>query len=502
MSRIACTRPGGRTWSRREFLITGGLATLAAGCGIRAAAAPRQGAGLASGGTYDAVVVGGGIAGLTAAFYLSELKVRVLEREAGPGGRIRGGGGARGEIARATYIGRPYGALKEIIEKLGLEPWEIRAPLEAVFRDDRIHFGTEGLAQLLTERSSAADFERFRSEVLAHAAAYQDIPELDFTIPTARLDGVTARRWFDDLKLPPVYAECYDAAARGRFGASLDDLSALVMIPEMAFGLGGGTGDAAAAEAGGSGAFTLDGGLAAITTALADWLAEAFQPRSRVVRVSKPDADYRVEYADSAGKIRSLKAKFVILAIPAAEALAIDSGALKTEARRWLEEVAYSSSAAVSLAIRESLFGRAFQLALQDGGAAVSLRDTSWLANGRTPAGAAAAGGAGALVVQAAPARLGEAGWARLSDDDLSKAAVRAVSRVFPGLPSQISGRQAVRYARAYPVMGPGAFRRAARLNEICDGRILLAGDYMIYPDFEAAADSGDFAAEKVRELI
>jgi predicted NAD/FAD-dependent oxidoreductase len=501
MSRLTPIRPGGRAWSRREFLKSGGLATLAAGSGILAAASPRQGAAPAAGGAYDAVVVGGGIAGLTAAYYLNGLKVRVLEREAGPGGRIRGGGGVRDEMARATYMGRPYGALKEIIERLGLEPWEIRAPLEAVFRDDRIHFGPEGTAQLLAERSSAADFERFRSEVLAHAAAYQDIPELDFTIPAARLDDVPARRWFDGLKLPPVYADFYDLAARSRFGVSLDDLSALALIPEMAFGLGGGTGDAALPEAGGSGAFTFDGGLAALATALADWLADVFQPGSRVVRVSKPDGDYRVEYADAAGKIRSLRAKFVILAVPAAEALALDSGALKAEARRLLTEVAYSSAASVALRTRESLFGRAFQLALAGGGEAVSLRDTFWLANGRQAAGAAA-GGAGTLVVQAAPAKRGDAAWARLSDDDLSKAAVRAVSRIFPGLPGQIAGRQVVRHARAYPVMGPGAFRRAARLNEICDGRILLAGDYMIYPDFEAAADSGDFAAEKIRELI
>ncbi len=499
MSRSSRIHPEGTPWSRREFLRTGGLAALAAGCGVRAGADPRPEIVQTAGGTYDAVVVGGGIAGLTAAFYLSGLKIRVLEREAGPGGRIRGGGGARGEMARATYIGRPYGALKEIIEKLGLEPWEIRAPLEAVFRDDQILYGPDGLAQLLSERSSAADFERFRSEVLADAVAYQDIPELDFTLPAARLDDVTAGRWFADRKWPPVFAEYYDTAARGRFGASLDDLSALALIPEMAFGLGGGTGDVAAPGAA-SGAFTFDGGLTALTSALAGWLGDVFQPRSRVIRVSKPDIDYRVEYADSSGKIKSLRAKFVILAIPAAEALAVDSGVLKAEARRLLDTVAYSSSAAVALATKESLFGRAFQLALQDGGAAVSLRDTSWLAGAREPAGVV--GQSGTLVVQTAPAKLGEADWAGLMDDDLAKAAVRAVSRVFPGLPSQLAGRQVVRFARAYPVMSPGAFRRAARLNEVCDGRVLLAGDYMIYPDFEAAADSGDFAAEKVRELI
>ena len=57
------------------------------------------------------------------------------------------------------------------------------------------------------------------------------------------------------------------------------------------------------------------------------------------------------------------------------------------------------------------------------------------------------------------------------------------------------------RFPLAYPVMAPGAYKRLIRLNEITDGRVLLAGDYMIYPSFEAAADSGDFAADKIKEL-
>jgi monoamine oxidase len=524
MSRTPRSRAAGGPWSRRDFLRTGSLAALAAGCGRWAGASPVRDFAQAEAGFYDAVIVGGGIAGLTAAFYLSELKIRVLEKEAEAGGRVRPTAAGKGAVAQATYIGKPYGALKEVIEALGLEPWEIQAPLEAAFRDDQILYGPDGLARLLSERSKAGEFERFRTEVLAAAAEYQDIPELDFTTPTAKLDEMTARRWFEERKFPAVFSEYYNGTARGRFGASLDDISALALIPEIAFGLGGGTGDAAAPGEG-SGAFTFAGGLSAVTSALADWLADVFQPRAKVVRVSKADAGFRVEYADSAGRIRSLRSKFVVLAIPAPEALAVDSGALDPEAKRLLESVSYASCAAVALAVKATVFGRAFQLSLYDGGLATGFRDTSRLLDASSPTSpyasateargaakatapyasatrASGAARAGALVVQLAPARLGEAGWPGLADEDLAKAAVRAVSRVFPGLPSQLAGRQVVRFGRAFPVMTPGAFKRAARLNEISNGRVLLAGDHMIYPDFEAAADSGDFAAEKIRELI
>lgn len=492
MKRSLCLPDPGRPWRRREFLRLGGLAALAAAPFLDAA----QGAGGAS---YDAVIVGGGIAGLTAAYYLRELRILVLEKEARTGGRIRREPGPGGAVSQATYIGKPYGALKEIIEALGLEPLEIPAPMESAFQDEQFYFGADGLAGFFGERSRPADFERFKSEVLEAAGDYQDIPELDFTPRQAKLDDLTARQWFVERKFPPVFQEYYDRAIRGRFGASLEDVSALGVIPEIAFRLGGATGDVAAPETG-TGAFAFEGGLSAITEALAGRLGEKILSRARVIRVSKPKADYLVEYADAAGRIRSVRAKFVILAVPAPAALSIGGSILKSEARSLLESIAYSSCAAVALTTREPLFGRAFDLSLPDGGIAADLRDADWIFRTRE-AGRSGPRSAG-VVIRAVPARLGDPAWPALTDDDIAAAAVRAASRIFPGLPARLTGRQVIRFPQAYPVMIPGAFRRLTRLNEISDGRVLLAGDHMIYPDFEAAADSGDFAAEKVGELF
>lgn len=45
--------------------------------------------------------------------------------------------------------------------------------------------------------------------------------------------------------------------------------------------------------------------------------------------------------------------------------------------------------------------------------------------------------------------------------------------------------------------MTVGAYERTARLHKITTGSLLLAGDYMIYPTFESAIQSGALAAEK-----
>ena len=46
-----------------------------------------------------------------------------------------------------------------------------------------------------------------------------------------------------------------------------------------------------------------------------------------------------------------------------------------------------------------------------------------------------------------------------------------------------------------------GAYRRLRRLHELNAGNLMLAGDYMIYPTFEAAVESGALAANKLSAI-
>jgi hypothetical protein len=51
--------------------------------------------------------------------------------------------------------------------------------------------------------------------------------------------------------------------------------------------------------------------------------------------------------------------------------------------------------------------------------------------------------------------------------------------------------------------MPPGAYDRLSRLHaQLEDSPPQLAGDYLIYPTFEAAADSREMAAERLREAL
>ncbi len=46
--------------------------------------------------------------------------------------------------------------------------------------------------------------------------------------------------------------------------------------------------------------------------------------------------------------------------------------------------------------------------------------------------------------------------------------------------------------------MTPGAYTRLTRLHELNTGSLILTGDYMSYPTFEAAVENSWLAAEQV----
>jgi len=74
------------------------------------------------------------------------------------------------------------------------------------------------------------------------------------------------------------------------------------------------------------------------------------------------------------------------------------------------------------------------------------------------------------------------------------------LEKMFPGVRNKVDGYDVYRHIFAYPVMTIGAYHRLSRLHEISEGSFILAGDFMIFPTFEAAVDSGFLAAEKAME--
>ncbi len=476
-----------RNLPRREFLKSGARALLGAGlagAGLSRAAAASPAA------AYDVVIVGAGIAGLTAGFFLRGKSILILEKEARSGGRARIGRFEGVPYALGiSCLGKPYGALKEIIESLGLDLREIPAPLHAYYRDGEIFYGEEGFSHLVSEPGGTADFDRFRREVLDAARDYADIPELDMTTKLAGLDDVSAALWLESKKLPAIFRPVLNTTARRLFGANLEEISALSFIPKMALAL----------SPDGGGAYTFDKGLAELTDALARHLGDRVRTGAKVERVAKKEDFYEVAYTGPDGRAATAEAKFIVLAVPAPAALALAPDVLTAEQKEFLGRIPYAASAYIAMFSREPIFDRAYDLAMPDGGFFTCVNDAARAAKRFDPSVAAKK----AFILGATIAGTGtkDESFLELSDEDIRKKVVNGLSRIFPGAPAKIVGSQVARFPQAYPVMVPGAYKRLVHLNEITNGRVLLAGDHMIYPSFEAAAESGDFAAEKIKEL-
>ena len=185
--------------------------------------------------------------------------------------------------------------------------------------------------------------------------------------------------------------------------------------------------------------------------------------------------------------------------MPAPAALALAPDVLADEQKDILGRIPYAPAGFAALFSREPIFDRAYDLALPDGGLVTGVNDATRVARRFDPS--AAAKKSFVLGATIAGAGCKDSAFLQLTDDDILKKVIDSLSRVLPDAAAKITGGEVTRFPLAYPVMAPGAYKRLIRLNEITDGRVLLAGDYMIYPSFEAAADSGDFAADKIKEL-
>lgn len=453
---------------------------------------------------YDVLIVGAGIAGLTAAYYLRQQHIRVLESAPYAGGRTLSGDYQGYAYAKGTeYIGQPEGALAAIIADLRVSLKEIPAPMDARFHQGQFYWGDEGIALSHIEQCGLAEYNRFVQLMQQAYADYEDIPDLDLTSELAALDDITVREWFDRLAIPETFYTAYNVTFKGLFGATIAEISALSAIAEIAFDFEDqepiedindleNTPDQQGEY---TAAYSCVTGLTEITSAIANHLGDRITFQSTVTRVVRADEQYLVTYHDQAGTPHTLACATLLLAVPAPVALQIAAQVLSAEQQQILQQVPYACYVTIALFSAEPIFTQAFDLAVPDGYFFTDVYDATWVQ--RYYAGSAG-DNVHIISVYVAPQSYNDHSILELSDDELLERVYQHLETIFPQVRHKISGYDIERFRYAYPVMTPGAYKRLSRLHTITGGNLLLAGDYMLYPTFEAAAESGALAAAQV----
>jgi oxygen-dependent protoporphyrinogen oxidase len=322
------------------------------------------------------VIVGGGISGLAAAFFLRDEAVRVTVLEGSPqlGGKLSVseiGGVAVDEGAEALLVTRPEGT--GLIAELGLA-------------DQRVAPGTMSSAiwtlgalrplpqrQFMGVPSDMAELARsgvLSGEGVARARQDLELPATarDGDVPVARYVGARLGAEVVDRLVDPLLGGVYAGrSAELSFDATLPALAAASrrhrslaqaaqsLLPPRPAGDQNGT-QAPGTRAGRPVFTTLTGGLGTLPAFLAKASGAAVRTASTVRELSRAENGWRLTVGSAAAP-EHVDADAVILAVPARPAgrlLAEVPGA--SAAAAAFGEISYASMAIVTLAYRRSAF--------------------------------------------------------------------------------------------------------------------------------------------------
>ncbi|MGC8605798.1 MAG: FAD-dependent oxidoreductase, partial [Desulfomonilaceae bacterium] len=290
------------------------------------------------------------------------------------------------------------------------------------------------------------------------------------------------------------------------FGAGLQQISALSFIPEIGFQFDTQVSkrklnDSEQTEETpdkekGSGAYTFTNGLSELPEAIFRKLGhKRVRLECNVSSIKPTDKLYQVHYVDKSGLERIVETEAVIIATPAPTALKIAAEALTEAQKKILGNIQYSSYTTVALFCSSPIFDKSFDLGVGNKFVFTDLYDGSWVqrafdrdsskTNERVLC---------AHVPDYHPDNLLDGS----SDVELVGKVIADLGNIFPHAEANIVGHDVKTTTLAYPVMQPGAYQNIAKLNDLNQGRVLLAGQYMIYPTIEAAIESGYLAAIKL----
>jgi protoporphyrinogen/coproporphyrinogen III oxidase len=442
----------------------------------------------------DVVVVGGGIAGLTAAWKLRDLDVLLLEADTRVGGRIKSFDRGTHWVSVGAHMFPGEGSLvRELLDELGLEPARIGGSLLGISYRGKIVSG--GRAETLPFRlplSPAARVSMVRAglRVKRDAARYNALAqrregETDTDVRRRLLGFLDDRSWAEYLGQVHPEVDAIFHATANRSTAEPDQIAAGAMVALFAHVWTSG---------GVVLGYNLRSGPSSLPEELARRLGERVRTKAPVRRITRGPDGVRVGF----GRGEEVDARAVIVAAPAPVAREIVAD-LPAETAAALEAIVYGPFVVGGILTGETRpmpWDDIYSILSVETSFNMLFNHSSFL---RKPGAPREAGGA--LMVY------GGAGRARRllekTDAEIEATIVDDLYRMYPDARGVVREVIVQRWENAIPFAAPGRARVQAALERGVDGAIYFAGDYVgEWTHMESAAMTATEAAAAVRTRL
>jgi oxygen-dependent protoporphyrinogen oxidase len=441
-------------------------------------------------GRYEAVIVGAGIAGLTAGWTLRDRRILVLEATDRVGGRMRSE--PRGPYwlnVGAHLFGGPGTLLDRLVSEMGLETRTIPGNrMGLAFRGRLVASGRPETHPFRLPLSWAARLSFVRAGLRLRAGAREHIgiarprPGESAHDTRARVlgqrDDQTFAAYLGDLH--PDVAAIFRAIAE-RVAAEPEQISAGCGV--ALFALVWGDDQSGLAR-------NLIGGSALLPQALAHRLGDRVLTGAAVEEVARDAAGVRVRFLRR-GVRTEIAADYAIVATPSyvTRAIVPDLPRDTEEALGWIPYGPFICGAFLTEETGPMPWDHIYAVAVVDKSFNMLFNHANPLRTGdkREPGGS--------LMVYAG----GDRGRRLLpmSDDEIRTLFLRDLHDLLPETRGIIREVLIQRWEHAIPYAPPGRARIQAALTQPL-GRVFLAGDYLEFPEMEAAAATGLEAAHEV----
>lgn len=429
----------------------------------------------------DVVVIGGGIAGLSAAYRLRDRRVLLLEKESRLGGRVLSG---LWDIypynLGAQFVTGQRSSVGKFVDDLGVARTPVGSDMALYFRGRHIR-GNLMQVFLRAPLSPWAKLSLLRSGLVFTARLLRIGNDLEraglwrtnSAAPAvlSPMDTVSFSKTLEAFH--PDVKVFYATLLRSLTSAEVERLSTLFAIAFLF---------------GSSDHPTLvDDGMEAIVRAWERALAGRWRTGAEVCEVVSEDDGVRVAFQHN-GKTETVSASHCIVATPAPMAarlvpqLPADQGAA-------LADVNYGKFLVVEVFLETRVADGVWVMPVE-GKVFSTLLNPAYL---RTRAGTASERGALTLYASDAQARRL---W-ELPDDDIMARFVADLLTLFPSLQGKIAGGRVQRWPWALPTWEPGYLARLPLLRRPF-GPIHFCGDYTDFPCLDSAVSSGERVAAEV----